>query len=153
EKGYAPDPQLHTHVVIANLTRRPDGAWRSLEPLEIYRSQSWATALYRSHLAECLGQLGYGIESTGRRGEWELVGYTRDQIMEFSKRRQDIERELERRGLSGAAAAQNVAHSTRLAKDHRDETELKLEWSERAAAIGLDFGKLGAAQRTPPNLV
>jgi len=35
EKGYAPDPQLHTHVVIANLTQRPDGAWRSLEPLEI----------------------------------------------------------------------------------------------------------------------
>jgi conjugative relaxase-like TrwC/TraI family protein len=153
EKGYAPDPQLHTHVVIANLTRRPDGAWRSLEPLEIYRSQSWATALYRSHLAEYLVQLGYGIESTGRRGEWELVGYTRDQIMEFSNRRQDIERESERRGLSGAAAAQNVAHSTRLAKDHRDETELKLEWGERAAAIGLDFGKLGAAQRPTPNLV
>jgi conjugative relaxase-like TrwC/TraI family protein len=58
EKGYAPDPQLHTHVVIANLTQRPDGAWRSLEPLEIYRSQSWATALYRSHLAERLGELG-----------------------------------------------------------------------------------------------
>jgi conjugative relaxase-like TrwC/TraI family protein len=92
EKGYAPDPQLHTHVVIANLTKRPDGAWRSLEPLEIYRSQSWATALYRSDLAERLGQLGYAIEITGRRAEWELAGYTRDQVMEFSNRRRDIER-------------------------------------------------------------
>jgi conjugative relaxase-like TrwC/TraI family protein len=152
EKGYAPDPQLHTHVVIANLTRRPDGAWRSLEPLEIYRSQSWATALYRSHLAECLVQLGYGIESTDRHGEWELVGYTRDEIMEFSNRRRDIERELERRGLRGAAAAQNVAHSTRLAKDRRGEAELKAEWSERAAAIGLDFGKLGPAQKSRPDV-
>jgi conjugative relaxase-like TrwC/TraI family protein len=152
EKGYAPDPQLHTHVVIANLTRRPDGAWRSLEPLEIYRSQNWATALYRSHLAERLGQLGYRIKFTGRRGEWELAGYTRDQITEFSNRRQDIERELERRGLRGAAAAQNVAHSTRLAKDHRDESELKAEWCQRAAAIGLDFGKLGVAQRPSPTV-
>jgi len=88
EKGYAPDPQLHTHVVIANLTQRPDGAWRSLEPLELYRSQSWATALYRSNLGERVGQLGYGIEISGRRGEWELAGYTRDQIIEFSNRRQ-----------------------------------------------------------------
>ena len=152
EKGYAPDPQLHTHVVIANLTQRPDGAWRSLEPLEIYRSQSWATALYRSNLGERVGQLGYGIEISGRRGEWELAGYTRDQIIEFSNRRQDIEQELQRRGLSGAAAAQNVAHSTPLAKDLRGEAELKLEWHERAAAIGLDFGRVGAAQRPRPNV-
>ncbi|MBV8138159.1 MAG: relaxase domain-containing protein [Deltaproteobacteria bacterium] len=133
-------------MVIANLTRRPDGAWRSLEPLEIYRSQSWATALYRSHLAHGLVQLGYGTESTGQRGEWELVGYTRDQIVEFSNRRRDIERELERRGLS-AAAAQNVAHSSRLAKDHRDEAELKAEWCQRAAAIGLDFDRLAQVRQ------
>ncbi|HKF27820.1 MAG TPA: MobF family relaxase [Candidatus Binataceae bacterium] len=153
EKGYAPDPQLHTHVVIANLTRRPDGVWRSLEPLEIYRSQSWATALYRSHLAERLGQLGYGIEVTGRRGEWEIAGYTRDQIMEFSNRRRDIERELERRGVSGAAAAQNVAHSTRLAKDHRNEAELKFEWRERAATMGLDFSLVGITVGSRPSFL
>ena len=153
EKGYAPDPQLHTHVVVANLTRRPDGAWRSLEPLEIYRSQSWATAIYRTCLAERVGRLGYGIELTGRRGEWELAGYTREQIMEFSNRRQDIERELERRGLSGATAAQNVAHGTRLAKDHRDEAELKHEWRERAAALGLDFGRLGVPQKKMPDFI
>jgi hypothetical protein len=65
-KGYAPDPQLHTHVVIANLTRRPNGAWRS--PLWDFSREShgvsklWkftarksgATALYRSHFAERL---------------------------------------------------------------------------------------------------
>src|SRR5277367_344756 len=26
DDGYGPDPHLHTHVVIANMTRRPDGA-------------------------------------------------------------------------------------------------------------------------------
>jgi hypothetical protein len=25
EDGYGPDPRLHTHVVIADMTRRPDG--------------------------------------------------------------------------------------------------------------------------------
>jgi TrwC relaxase len=38
-------------VVIANMTRRPDGAWRGPDPVEIYRSQSFATAVYRSELA------------------------------------------------------------------------------------------------------
>ena len=32
EDGYGPDPHLHTHVVIANMTRRPDGQWRGLDP-------------------------------------------------------------------------------------------------------------------------
>lgn len=40
DDGSGPDPHLHTHVVIANMTIRPDGAWRRLDPLEIYRSQS-----------------------------------------------------------------------------------------------------------------
>jgi conjugative relaxase-like TrwC/TraI family protein len=42
QDGYGPDPHLHTHVVIANMTLRPDGMWRSLDPIEIYRSQSFA---------------------------------------------------------------------------------------------------------------
>ena len=150
EKGYAPDPQLHTHVVIANMTQRPDGAWRSLEPLEIYRSQSWATALYRSRLAFAVQRLGYGIELSGRCGEWELAGYTRDHIMAFSHRRQDIEQELARRGLSGAAAAQIVAHDTRGAKDQRREEDLRAEWRERAAALGLDFARIAATPRRAP---
>ena len=51
QDGYGPDPHLHTHVVIANMTRRPDGQWRGLDPIEIYRAQSFATAVYRSEPA------------------------------------------------------------------------------------------------------
>jgi conjugative relaxase-like TrwC/TraI family protein len=42
DDGYGPAPHLHTHVVMANMTLRPDGAWRGLDPVEIYRSQSFA---------------------------------------------------------------------------------------------------------------
>ena len=52
--------------------------------------------------------------------------------MAFSRRRQDIERTLAREGLAGAEAAQNIAHRTRLSKDHRDEESLKAEWRSRA---------------------
>jgi conjugative relaxase-like TrwC/TraI family protein len=64
DDGYGPDPHLHTHVVIANMTRRPDGAWRGLDPVEIYRSQGFASAVYRSELAREARSLGYGIRVT-----------------------------------------------------------------------------------------
>ena len=47
ETGYAA-PQLHTHVVIANMTQTDDGKVRSVQPLELYRSQKFATANYRA---------------------------------------------------------------------------------------------------------
>src|SRR5271166_4128703 len=137
--GYGPDPHLHTHVVIANMTLRPDGMWRSLDPVEIYRSQSFATAVYRSELAREAQSLGFAIEVTGADGRWELQGYTREQVMAFSRRRQDIEEALARRGLSGAAAAQNIAHQSRLSKQQRDEGELREEWRMRARAYGIRF--------------
>lgn len=59
--GYAA-PQLHTHAVIFNLTETADGTVRPLQPRELYRSQQYATAVYRSELAARLTALGYDIE-------------------------------------------------------------------------------------------
>ena len=137
DHGYGPDPHLHTHVVIANMTRRPDGAWRGLDPVEIYRSQSFASAVYRSELAREVRSLGYGISVTGGDGRWELDAYSREQVMAFSRRRQDIEQALAENGLSGAAAAQNIAHQSRLPKQQRDESELRQEWRMRARNYGI----------------
>ena len=58
--------------------------------------------------------------------------------MAFSRRRQDIEQALAREGLAGAEAAQNIAHRTRLSKDHRDEESLKAEWRSRAQEYGIE---------------
>jgi len=38
ETGYAA-PQLHTHVVIMNMTKTENGQIRSVQPLELFRSQ------------------------------------------------------------------------------------------------------------------
>ncbi len=140
--GYGPDPHLHTHVVIANMTRRPDAQWRGLDPVEIYRSQGFATAIYRSELARKVQDLGYRIDVTGADGRWEIEGYTREQVMAFSRRRQDIEEEMERRGLNGAAAAQNVAHQSRLSKDVRNEDQLRTEWQARARHYGIGIERV-----------
>jgi conjugative relaxase-like TrwC/TraI family protein len=136
--NHGPDPHLHTHVVFLNLTRRPDGAIRALSPVEIYRAQQLGSAVYRSELSQGAQRLGYGIEVTARDGRFELEGYTRDQVMAFSSRRQQIEKTMAELGVSGAKAAQIVTLSTRQAKEQYDETALKAEWQERAAEYGID---------------
>lgn len=150
-KGLGPDPHLHTHVVILNMTRRADGVWRAVEPLELYRSQEHATAVYRTTLAQAVQRLGYRIARTGQQGAWELDGFSRAQIEQFSQRRQDISTYLQERGLDSPAAAQIAAHQTRLPKEGRDESALRVEWTARAAAIGLDLGQItDVAQRRGP---
>ena len=135
---HGPDPQLHTHVVLLNLTRRPDGEWRGLDPIEIYRSQTVGSAIYRSELAREVQALGYKIQVTAANGSWELEGYSREQVMAFSQRRQDIEQQMAAAGLSGPKAAQIAALNSRQAKATYDEVALKAEWQDRAIAEGIN---------------
>src|SRR5688572_22454416 len=81
----------------------------------MYRSQQYATAVYRSELAARLTALGYEIER-GRSGQPEIRGYTREYLEASSPRRQQIEDYLAEADRQGAAAAQIAAHQTREAK-------------------------------------
>jgi conjugative relaxase-like TrwC/TraI family protein len=109
--GYAA-PQLHTHVVFFNLTETESGDVRAVQPQELYRTQQYATAVYRSELAHRLHRLGYEIER-GKSNQPEIKGYSQEYLEASSPRRQQIKEHLEQQGLSGAGAAQIAAHQTR----------------------------------------
>ena len=131
--GYAA-PQLHTHVVFFNLTETKDGGGRALQPHELYRSQQFATAIYRSELALRLKGSGYEIKQ-GKSGQPEIAGYTREYLDASSPRSQQIQAFLERQGLKGAGAAQIAAHQTRDAKlgtiSHAEMQRLHKEMADR----------------------
>src|SRR6516225_1742589 len=76
--GYAA-PQLHTHVVFFNVTETEKGEPRALQPHELYQSQQYGTAIYRSELASRLRELGYEIEQ-GKSCQPEIRGYTREYL-------------------------------------------------------------------------
>lgn len=88
--GYAA-PQLHTHVVIFNLTETDEGKIKPVQPLELYRCQQYATAIYRMHLAEKLQKLGYEIEVDRETGAPEIKGISRNYLKASSPRAQEIE--------------------------------------------------------------
>jgi len=131
--GYAA-PQLHTHVVFFNLTETKNGEARALQPHELYRSQQYATAIYRSELALRLKDQGYEIER-GKSGQPEIAGYTREYLDASSPRSQQIQAYLEQQGVKGAGAAQIAAHQTRDDKlpsmTHSEMQRMHKEMAER----------------------
>ena len=109
--GYAA-PQLHTHVVVFNMTERDNGKMRALQPHSLFESQQFATAVYQSHLTYNLRSLGYEI-TPGKSGAPEIKGYTQEYLDASSPRRQQIEEALSRSGFVGPEAARIAAHNTR----------------------------------------
>ncbi len=132
--GYAA-PQLHTHAVIFNMTEMADGQTRALQPQELYRTQQYATAVYRSELAARLQELGYEIER-GAHGQPEIKGYTREYLEASSPRRQQIKEHMEKAGVRGAGAAQIAAHQTRDAKQPLSHEDVRAQHQRLAAEHG-----------------
>ena len=136
----AGDPDLHSHVVVLNLTRRADGQWRSIENAEMFKEQRLMYETYLSEMAKGAKDLGYGI-TIGKHGNPELAHITREQIEHFSRRSREVEKELESEGLTRAVstpeAKRRAALSTRQAKQDYDHAALRAEWIERGQDIGL----------------
>jgi conjugative relaxase-like TrwC/TraI family protein len=132
--GYAA-PQLHTHVVFFNLTETEDDAIYAVQPRELYKTQQYATTVYRSELAHRLRELGYHIER-GESGQPEIKGYSKEYLEASSPRRQQIEEHLAKENLRGADAAQIAAHKTRQAKLELSHDEMQRQHKEMAARFG-----------------
>jgi len=122
-EGYTA-PQLHTHAVVFNVTETADGNMRALQPRELYKTQQYATAIYRSELAARLQGMGYEIER-GEHGQPEIKGYSREYLEASSPRRQQITERMAAEGWTGAKAAQIVAHQTRDAKQPLSHEEVR----------------------------
>jgi conjugative relaxase-like TrwC/TraI family protein len=139
------DPQLHTHVVAANITRGPDGRYTALHGTPLYRAAKTAGYLYQSHLraaiTESLG-LAWGPV---HHGAADLEAVPHPVLEEFSKRRREMEREAEAGGISigSKTAAEKAAIATRDRKQYGVHTHTwREEVRARAAELGLGRGEI-----------
>ena len=136
------DPQLHTHALVLNLTRRSDGAWRALRNDEIVKATKYLGAVYRAELAAELQELGYGLRH-GREGMFELAHIGRVQLAAFSRRSAQIEERLAAAGLTRETATSDQKQrgnlETRARKVSGHRRALFAEWHARARELGLDL--------------
>jgi hypothetical protein len=103
----------------------------------LYRSQQYATAIYRSELALRLKGQGYDIER-GKSGQPEIRGYTREYLDASSPRSQQIQAYLEQQGVKGAGAAQIAAHQTR---DDKLPAITHAEMQQKHRDVAAQFGQ------------
>jgi conjugative relaxase-like TrwC/TraI family protein len=135
----AGDPQLHTHVLVANMTRGPDGRWTSLDARRLYAHAKTGGYLYQAHLRAELAQR-LGIEwAPIHRGAAEVAGIPRRVLTTFSRRRAEIEDQMSHRGDRSSRAAQVAALDTRQAKDYCVRPQSLIDrWRAEARAVEFD---------------
>src|SRR3954447_24515593 len=148
----AGDRQLRTHVLVANVVEGVDGRWSALDGRGIYQHGKTAGYLYEAALRERLtARLGVAWGPV-RHGIADIEGFPPRVLRAFSRRRAEVEAELERRGESSAAAARMATLATRRRKDYGVVPEqLVAEWRERAARLGFDRESLRAVLGRRPD--
>lgn len=160
----AGDPNLHTHVVVANRVQGVDGAWRSIDGATVHQAAVAVSELYDALVTDETARRLPVSWSWRDRGEshnpaLELDGLPDGLLAEFSTRSRTIAAGLESwsdtfRSRTGRApsrvettqARERLTRATRPAKVVRSLRELLAEWANRARALtGLEPVDLAAA--------
>jgi hypothetical protein len=100
--GQAPNPHLHSHVVVFNMTHTGDKV-RSVQAAEWYRIQSYMSAIYQASMANQALAGGYELEH-GKNFSTRIKGFSDEYLDAMSARTKEIEAEKDAKGLSGAEA-------------------------------------------------
>jgi len=97
--GRAPDPQLHSHVVLHGAVRQGDGKVVAIESRAWLVHQREVGAAYRAQLATELSALGFQVHAgTGRGGRYfELSGVPQGLLQAWSGRHQQVRQAIDRR--------------------------------------------------------
>jgi conjugative relaxase-like TrwC/TraI family protein len=143
----AGDPLLHTHLIITNRTRGPDGQWRTLDSRDLLAHRSTADAMYRAAYQQELSRsLGVRWEAPDQWGNRAIQGMPEELRRAFSKRHEQISAELHRQEASGkhrtARLVQAVVHATRPPKSHETPETLYERWQQEARTLGYEPERL-----------
>ncbi|MEB4613729.1 MobF family relaxase [Leucobacter sp. M11] len=150
----ASDPQLHTHVVIANRVQAVrDGKWRTLDSRALHAAVTGLSEHYNAVLADRITQLlGVGWEArergAGRSTAWEITGVSQELMEEFSSRTRDIEQVkdrlvadyVEKHGRQPSPKLlwqfrQQATLETRPPKQQHSLSDLTAQWRQRATQV------------------
>jgi conjugative transfer relaxase protein TraI len=139
------DPQLHSHLVVANLTEQ-NGKWKALATDYIHdagfietvmKMQVTLGKIYRNALRERVESLGHEVETVGKHGMWEIKGVPEEIRDEFSSRGREIQ------GAVGAEATLRsrdvAAKDTRRAKVDPSRLRLMERWQGQMKEKGFDL--------------
>lgn len=125
------DPQLHTHSIIHNMTKDPDGKWRAIAFREFYTNKMLAGAIYHNALERNLHEKGYATERN-KDLTFEIKKVPAEAIEKHSQRRLAIEAFAKARciDLTNAKEMAEVTRQTRANKKEVDTDKLHAQWRQ-----------------------
>ena len=145
------DPQIHTHVLVCNMTYDHNGKLRALASSKlqkgdvvngtserVFRDQKFYTAIYQNHLAAQLNEMGLEIKGIGN-GQFNIPSVPDALQKAFSKRREQIEEQAENFGVSTAKGMDVATQTTRKNKSYKSMDELRSSWIKEAKTIDSEF--------------
>lgn len=123
------DPQLHVHALVMNIG--PEGRNIDFDKLSLMRNGAY----FRADFADRLQQMGFTIERD--KTSFRIAEIPKQLEKDFSKRRQQIEKELRERGLSGGKASQVATMATRQDKGEVNRADLFANARTASAEFGI----------------
>ena len=150
------DPQMHTHCVMVGYGNGEDGKLGALDTTKFWSGKpnhekivSTLGEIYGAYLRRATDDLELPVswQKRTQRGKigWEIRGIVPKIHKEFSRRRVQVEAQMEAVGLSADAshaARQAATLDTRQNKSERLARELRPEWINRLASLGMTPEKL-----------
>ena len=146
------DPQLHTHVVVANRVASPDGRWLALDARTLKLDQRTLSAIYHATLrSELTARLGVVWEPVVN-GIAEIADVPDRVLEEFSSRTADVQRRIDEKldrfidtfdrdptPRERWRLEREAVVDSRPAKPHAaDPATLHDQWSDRVRSLGID---------------
>jgi conjugative relaxase-like TrwC/TraI family protein len=160
----AGDPNLHTHLVIANKVQGPDGQWRSLDARVLHKAAVAVSELYDNLIADRVATVlpvewSYRDRGRNRNAAFELDGIDDPVLAEFSRRSVNVRARTAELAMKfradhgrspsraeGTKLAQRATRETRPEKTAHALADLLTDWGQRARVLtGRDPVDLAAA--------
>ncbi len=148
--GGSPNPHLHSHTVVFNMTRAADKI-RSVQAQEWYRIQSYMSATYQAAMAQQALAGGYELEHS-KNFSTRIKGFSDEYLDAISARTREIEEEKAAKGLVGAEADELVNKRLRAAKQKWQPEALREEHRRQAEEFGQDVDGIVAASKERPGI-
>lgn len=143
------EPQLHIHVVVANMGRTKGGQIQALDGRGLFAHGTTAGYLAESEIQSILAEQGYRFTKT-EKGIAHLEHIPQATVDALSTRRTQILEEVGALGVNSPAARQNAAYSTRAAKvDGVDRADLERRWHDTMVDTGMTPEQLTLATSSP----
>ncbi len=135
------EPNAHFHAVVANVTQGADGKWRALRNDKLWSLNTLLNSMTMAQFRISVEKLGYEAGPVLKHGNFEAAGVSREAVLAFSTRRQEILEQASKMAHHGPKVMDAATLMTRSAKPAiADREALTATWREAARSVGVDLG-------------